>query len=134
MLRVRERATSSTVVAVVALVLALAGCGSSQSPSATPAPTWPSGDPFPLVAAPVDGPRLSWDLVRVDPEQDRVYLTVSKQGCTIPQEVEFSETATTVTLAVVGVELSEPCTADARALTGYVQLPTALGDRQVLHG
>jgi hypothetical protein len=70
----------------------------------------------------------------VDRQLDRIYLTVSTQGCTIPQRLAISETATTVTLAAVGATEVEPCTAEARAITGCVQLPTALGDRQVLHG
>jgi hypothetical protein len=71
----------------------------------------------------------------VDRRANRVYLTVSDgSGCTIPQRLAFSESATAVTLTVVGASLSEPCSAEARTTTGYVQLPTALGDRQVLHG
>ena len=71
----------------------------------------------------------------MDRRANRVYLTVSDgSGCTIPEELAFSETASAVRLTVVGASLSEPCGAEARTITGYVQLPTALGDRQVLHG
>ena len=129
-----KRAVGAMAMAVVAIAAVLGGCGQSSPRTATP--TWPSGDPFPLVeAGATSGPYLPWNLVRVDRQLNRIYLTVSDgPGCTIPQRLAVSETATAVTLTVVGATLTEPCTAEARVTTGYVQLPTALGDRQVLHG
>ena len=133
MVRLPKRTAGAMAMAVVAAAAVLGGCG--QSSPRTVTPTWPRGDPFPLVeAGATSGPHLPWNLVRADRRLNRVYLTVSGgPGCTIPQRLAVSETATAVTLAVVGATVSEPCSAEARVITGYVQLPTALGDRQVLH-
>jgi len=134
MVRFPKRTAGAMTMAVVAVAAVLGGCGQSSPKTATP--TWPPGDPFPLVEADAtSGPYLPWNLVRVDRRLNRVYLAVSGgPGCTIPQRLAVSETAAAVTLTVVGATLSEPCSAEARTTMGYVQLPTALGDRQVLHG
>jgi hypothetical protein len=73
---------------------------------------------------------VPWHLVRVDHKQNRIYLSASSVGCTTPEKVRVSESASRITITVTGPSTKGPCTAQSLTLIGYVQIGS-IGDRQV---
>jgi hypothetical protein len=76
---------------------------------------------------------LPWHLQRVDDTHNRIYLSSDKKHCSTPYASTVEETTTSVTITMHGTKSQEPCTADMTTLVGYVQLTTALGERNILH-
>lgn len=73
---------------------------------------------------------LPWHLIRLDLNENRVYLSASSVMCTTPEKVRLIETASEIKISVTGTRRSEPCTAQSITLVGYVQLGS-IGGRQV---
>lgn len=76
---------------------------------------------------------LPWKIQRVDQTHNRIYLSSDKKQCSTPYASTVEETTTSVTITMHGTKSQEPCTADMTTLVGYVQLTTALGERNILH-
>jgi len=79
-----------------------------------------------------DGPTVPWSLVRVDRDLNRIYLAASSSGCVTPTKVRIGETSTSITLTVVGVGGTEPCTREKTTMIGYVTSKSPLGNRTIL--
>lgn len=136
-LRVAAATVSGLMVAV-----ALTGCGEpGPPPPGSSPPTGIAVSPIETVSPqygelqvdrstdPV--PTVPWQLVRVDRQENRVYLTASSSGCSQPRGVRVTESDSSIRITVTGTGGSEPCSMQYVTLIGYVQL-NSLGDRQVI--
>ena len=75
-------------------------------------------------------PTVPWQLIKVDPQENRIYLSASSSGCSHPRKVRVTETAASIEITVTGTGGGEPCSMQYETLTGYIQLGS-IGDRQV---
>ncbi|WP_258802367.1 hypothetical protein [Pseudarthrobacter sp. NS4] len=75
-------------------------------------------------------PTVPWQLVRVDRQENRVYLSASTTGCSHPKGVRATESGSSIHITVTGTGESEPCSMRHVTLIGYVQLGT-IGDRKI---
>lgn len=73
---------------------------------------------------------VPWHLIRVDLNENRIYLSASSVGCTTPEKVRLSESASEIRISVTGPSASGPCTAQSITLVGYVQIGS-IGERHV---
>jgi hypothetical protein len=73
---------------------------------------------------------VPWELIKVDRQENRVYLSASTTECRNPDKVRVSESASEIRITVTS-RGKEPCTMQYLTLIGYVQLE-AIGDRQVI--
>lgn len=124
--------------------------GLSSPPSAEPgpAPTPSLSRPLPAGAIPIDddsalpvvagdtgAPTVAWRLIRVDAQDDRVYLAAAEgPGCVIPWKVRLTSSPQTIGITVVGMAERPPCTAQKLTLVGYVAVPGGIRGRAVTHG
>lgn len=76
-------------------------------------------------------PTVPWQLVRVDRQENRIYLSASTTGCSHPNTVRVAESDSSIRITVTGTGGAEPCRMQYVTLIGYVQLDS-LGDRQVV--
>lgn len=67
-------------------------------------------------------PTMPWQLVRVDRQENWVYLSASTTGCSHPRKVRVTESGTSIRITVTGTGGSEPCSMQYETLIGYVQL------------
>jgi hypothetical protein len=79
-----------------------------------------------------DGPTLPWSLVKVDRDLKRIYLAASSSGCVTPTKVRIQERSPSITLTVVGVGGTGPCTLEKKTMIGYVQPKSPIGNRTIL--
>lgn len=134
------------LVAVVAF-LGLVSCsaGEQQPGGSQPASVTPAGKTSPSIHAitplanrlPTDsstatGKTVPWTLVRIDNEENRIYLSAGQVSCKVPSVVHLRETPTEIILAVTGPPSGSPCTAQKLSLVGYVQLNDPIGGRRVV--
>jgi hypothetical protein len=70
-------------------------------------------------------------LVRVDRHENRIYVSASNTGCSHPNTVRVTETASSIQIAVTGTGGGDPCSMQHVTLVGYVQL-SSIGDREVI--
>jgi hypothetical protein len=75
-------------------------------------------------------PTVPWQLIKVDPQENRIYLSASSSGCSHPRKVRVTETAASIQITVTGAGGGDPCSMQYETLMGYVQLGS-IGDRQV---
>lgn len=75
-------------------------------------------------------PTVPWHLVRVDRNENRVYLSASTSGCSQPKTVRVSETPSIVRVTVTGTGDTNPCSMQYMTLIGYIQLDS-IGDREI---
>jgi hypothetical protein len=75
-------------------------------------------------------PTLPWQLVRVDRQENRIYLSASSSGCSHPNSVKVTETASSIQVTVTGTGGGDPCSMQYVTLIGYVQL-SSIGDREI---
>lgn len=73
---------------------------------------------------------MPWQLIRVDREENRIYLSASTSGCSKPETVRVTESTSSIQLTVTGTGGSEPCSMQYVTLIGYVQL-SSIGGREV---
>jgi hypothetical protein len=85
---------------------------------------------LPLDHATEQAATVPWHLIRVDRQENRVYLSASSVDCTIPGKVRLAESATEVSIIVAGTSTSGPCTAQSVSIMGYVQIGS-IGGRRV---
>lgn len=141
---IKRKQWSCLVVSAVLSAASLAACavqpGLPQGSEAPPSMSYPtqSGiatitpDYRELAVDHATGPAATvpWHLVRVDHQENRIYLSASSAGCTTPEKVRLTESDSSITITVTGPSTSEPCTAQHLTLLGYVQIGS-IGDRQV---
>jgi hypothetical protein len=75
-------------------------------------------------------PTVPWQLVRVDRQENRIYLSASSSGCSHPNKVRVTETAASIQVTVTGTGGGDPCSMQYVTLIGYVQL-SSIGDRTI---
>lgn len=107
----------------VLLVAGLTGCAGQTGPPLGSSP--PSGSPVSptgtATLAPqyneltIDrtsgpAPTVPWQLIRVDHQENRIYLSASTTGCTAPEKVRVTESVSSIRITVTGTSGSEPCT------------------------
>ena len=73
---------------------------------------------------------VPWHLIRVDHQENRIYLSASSAGCSTPEKVRLTESTASVTITVTGTSTSGPCTMQHVTLVGYVHLGS-IGGRQI---
>lgn len=73
---------------------------------------------------------VPWHLIRVDRQENRIYLSASSVGCSTPEKVRLTESPATITITMTGTSTSGPCTMESRTLVGYVHVDK-IGDRQI---
>jgi hypothetical protein len=141
---IKRKQWSCLVVSAVLAAASLAACEVQprmpQGPAASPSTTYPiqSGiatitpDFNELAVDHSTGPAATvpWHLIRVDHQENRIYLSASSAGCTTPEKVRLTESDSSITITVTGPSTGEPCTAQHLTLLGYVQVGS-IGDRQV---
>lgn len=136
----RRRHAAATVFGLM-LAAALTGCREpGPPPPGSSPPTGIAVSPIETISPQygelqVDrstdpAPTVPWQLVRVDRQENRVYLTASNVGCHHPKRVKVTETASSVHIKVTGTGGGDPCSMQHVTLIGYVQLDS-LGDRQI---
>jgi hypothetical protein len=125
------------------LAAALTACAGQAGPPLGSEP--PTGKPMPLPVETITppyselaidrttgpAPTVPWQLMKVDPQENRIYLSASTSGCSHPKTVRVSETPTTVQVTVTGIGDTEPCSMKYITLIGYIQFDS-MGDRQVI--
>lgn len=79
-----------------------------------------------------DGPTPPWSLVKVDRDLNRIYLAASSSDCVTPTKVRIEQRSTSITLSVVGVGGTGPCTLEKKTMIGYVQPKSPIGNRTIL--
>ena len=129
------------VTAIVVFIgLSTSACTSGQtplprdsSPTIHSSPSSGTGDEALPTNVHPGSTSLPWHIQRVDETHNRIYLSSDKKQCSTPYASTVEETTTTVTITMHGTKNQEPCTADMTTLIGYVQLTTALGERNILH-
>ena len=129
---------------IVVGVLTISGCvdsvprGDQSVPGKAPPSIFVAPDPsgpelavIPRTAKITE--KLSWKLMRLDSEFNRVYLSSggSKSSCTTPIGTQLVETSTTVTIDVIAETSASPCTMRKVTLRGYVQLDAPLAGRSL---
>ncbi|MCX6497837.1 MAG: hypothetical protein NTU93_03420 [Arthrobacter sp.] len=147
--RVRKR-VAGLVVGAILSIATLAACGEPTVPAAPPLASPPLAAPPatklppqpgistitpPFTELPLDrttepAVTLPWHLIRVDLKENRVYLSSSSEGCTTPEKVRLTESASEIKISVTGPRGGEPCTARSLTLVGYVQIGS-IGERRV---
>jgi hypothetical protein len=75
-------------------------------------------------------PTVPWQLVRVDRQENRIYLSASTAGCSHPNTVRVTETASSIEITVTGTGGGDPCGMQYVTLMGYVQTGS-IGDREI---
>ena len=139
---VRRFRLGAATFCTVVLAAALTACaGQADPPLGSSPPTGKAVLPIETITpqyseltidrATGPAPIVSWELIKVDPQENRVYLSASTAGCTNPEKVRVTETASSIQITVTGTSGSEPCTMQYVTLIGYVQL-SSIGDRQVI--
>jgi len=73
---------------------------------------------------------VPWHLIRVDHQENRIYLSASSAGCSTPEKVRLTESTATIAITVAGTGGSGPCTMQSQTLVGYVQVGS-IGERQI---
>jgi hypothetical protein len=76
-------------------------------------------------------PTVPWQLIKVDPQENRIYLVASSSGCSHPNTVRVTETASSIQITVTGTGNGNPCSMQYVTLIGYVQL-SSIGEREVI--
>lgn len=132
-------ATFSTVVLVAALT-ACAGQAHLPLGSSPPTgkPVLPTGmatitpqyAELPIERTTDPAPTVPWQLVSVDRQENRIYLSASSSGCSHPNTVRVTETASSILITITGTGGGDPCSMQYVTLIGYVQL-SSIGDREV---
>ena len=124
----------------VMLAAALTACAGMDPPLDSSPPTGKAALPVETITPqyselPIDrtsgpAPAVPWQLIRVDREENRIYLSASTSGCSKPETVRVTESASSIQLTVTGTSGSEPCSMQYVTLIGYVQL-SSIGGREV---
>ncbi|MCQ6272838.1 hypothetical protein M8J71_20480 [Pseudarthrobacter sp. R1] len=126
---------------MVMLVAALTSCAGQADPplGSTPPPGQPAlpigtvapqyGE-LPMDHIPDPASTVPWQLVRVDRQENRIYLSASSSGCSHPNTVRVTETASSIQVTVTGTGGGDPCSMQYVTLIGYVQL-SSIGDREI---
>ena len=138
---------------LVVALFAVTACGAG--PSASPAPSASNAQPAPKAplspppgTLPIEYKELStrlgpapsadvvpWTLIRTDPDQNRIYISATQNGCTAPDSVYLKETADEVRIEVTSPKATaDHCTEQKATLIGYVQLKKPLDGRRVTGG
>ena len=140
----RSRLATGVFVPVAGLVLLASACatnphGQAGDPPRTPLSTHPStvaGGPIPTVDKPdPDQTPLPWQLDRIDPAQNRIYLTINGQGCSSPQAVTVEESLATITITALGNKPpTTACTAQLTTIIGYITPHDPIGKRRLVYG
>jgi hypothetical protein len=73
---------------------------------------------------------VPWHLLRVDHQENRIYLSASSAGCSTPEKVRLTESPATIAITVTGTGGSGPCTMQSLTLVGFVHV-VSIGDRQI---
>lgn len=143
--RGNHRKQLSCLVALVALsATSLAACAEepapprgTEDPPNTFFPIQPGITPITpdfqeLPLDPTSGPAetLPWHLIRVDHQENRIYLSAPQAGCSTPEKVRLKESPSQITITVTGSSAKEPCTMQHVTMIGYVQIES-IGARQV---
>lgn len=76
-------------------------------------------------------PTVPWQLVKLDRDENRIYLSASTSGCSQPKTVRVSETPESVQVSVTGTGDAGPCSMQYTTLIGYIQLDS-IGGREVM--
>jgi hypothetical protein len=139
---VRRPRLPAVAVCGVVLAAALTACAGEPGPP-PPGSSPPSGIsvlPIETVSpqygelavdrSTVPVPTVPWQLVRVDRQENGIYLSASTNGCSHPKGVRVTESGSSIHITVTGTGDSEPCSMQYVTLIGYVQLDS-LGDREV---
>jgi len=127
---------------IVMLAAALTACAGQANPPLGSTP--PSGQPILPIGTvspqygelPIDrttdpAPTVPWQLVRVDRQENRIHLSASTAGCSHPNTVRVTETASSIQITVTGTGGGDPCSMQYVTLIGYVQL-SSICDREVI--
>lgn len=139
---VSRRWVRAATFCIVVLVAALTACAGQAHPplgSSPPSekPALPIGTVSPQYGElPIDRrtdsvPTVPWQLIRVDRQENRIYLSASTTGCSHPNTVRVTETASSIQITVTGTGGGDPCSMQYVTLIGYVQL-SSIGDREVI--
>lgn len=117
---------------------AMTGTSAPSSPSASPPQQSLLDQPFPVdTAGSAHGPYVPWTLIRVDPNENRIYLSAESHDCVQPSAAHLSETSTTITVEVEGASTANAsgvCTLESRTLVGWITPQSPVAARQILHG
>jgi hypothetical protein len=141
---IERKKWSRLVVSAVLSAASLAACaeqpGLPQGPAAPPSASYPTQSGIATITldykelavdhATGPAPTVPWHLIRVDHQENRIYLSASSAGCTTPEKVRLTESTSSITITVTAQAPGEPCTAQHLTLVGYVQIGS-IGDRQV---
>lgn len=75
---------------------------------------------------------IPWHLSRIDSQQNRVYLSTGKSGCSYPIGATVEKTSKSITITVAGKSASGPCTSEEYISLTYVQLNEPIENREIL--
>jgi hypothetical protein len=138
--RFRLRIATFCMVMLVAALTACAGQADPPLGSSPPSekPVLPTGmatitpqyAELPIERTTDPAPTVPWQLVSVDRQENRIYLSASSSGCSHPNTVRVTETASSILITITGTGGGDPCSMQYVTLIGYVQL-SSIGDREV---
>jgi hypothetical protein len=140
----RRRIKVQSILSALLLAAALGACAErAEPPAGTSAPSETRVPPqtgvstikpeyreLPVEASTEPGETVPWHLIKVDLQENRIYLSASSKGCITPNKVRLTETDTSIEITVTGLNGREPCTMQHVTLLGYVHVDS-IGQRQI---
>lgn len=136
--RYRVKAATFSIMVLAALTACV---GRADPPLGSSPPTGkpvlpietitPQYNELPLDRTTDPAPTVPWQLIKIDRQENRIHLSASSSGCSHPNTVRVTETASSIQISVTGTGGGDPCSMQYVTLIGYVQL-NSIGDREVI--